>query len=211
MEPLPLTTFPLKCSLPKARVFIIFLSMVLCTAMLCLLQLKFLKPKIKDFYSFEVKDSRGRIVSLEKYRGKVSLVVNVASYCQHTDKNYIALQELHREFGPSHFTVLAFPCNQFGESEPGSSQEIDSFAKGNYGATFPIFYKIKILGSETEPAFKFLIDSSKKEPRWNFWKYLVSPEGKVVKFWRPEEPIENIKPEVASLIRQIIMKKKEDL
>ncbi|XP_074851671.1 putative glutathione peroxidase 8 isoform X1 [Carettochelys insculpta] len=211
MESLPLSTFPLKCSVPKARVFVIFLSMVLCTAMLCLLQLKFFKPKIKDFYSFEVKDSRGRTVSLEKYRGKVSLVVNVASYCQHTDKNYIALQELHREFGPSHFTVLAFPCNQFGESEPNSSQEIVSFAKGNYGATFPIFHKIKILGSETEPAFKFLIDSSKKEPRWNFWKYLVSPEGKLVKFWRPEEPIENIKPEVASLIRQIIMKKKEDL
>ncbi|KAJ7415038.1 putative glutathione peroxidase 8 [Willisornis vidua] len=140
-----------------------------------------------------------------------TLVVNVASYCQYTDKNYIALQELHREFGPSHFTVLAFPCNQFGESEPSSSQEIESFAKGNYGVTFPVFHKIKILGSEADPAFKFLIDSSKKEPRWNFWKYLVSPEGKVVKFWRPEEPIQSIKPEVASLIRQIIMKKREDL
>uniref|UniRef100_A0A8C8VDY0 Glutathione peroxidase n=1 Tax=Pelusios castaneus TaxID=367368 RepID=A0A8C8VDY0_9SAUR len=115
------------------------------------------EPMKVDFYSFEVKDSKGRIVSLEKYRGKASLVVNVASYCQHTDKNYIALQELHREFGPSHFTVLAFPCNQFGESEPSSSQEIESFARGNYGATFPIFHKIKVLGSETEPAFKFLI------------------------------------------------------
>lgn len=81
----------------------------------------------------------------------------MASYCQHTDKNYIALQELHREFGPSHFTVLAFPCNQFGESEPSSSQEIESFARGNYGVTFPVFHKIKILGSEAEPAFKFLI------------------------------------------------------
>lgn len=88
---------------------------------------------------------------------KATLVVNVASYCQHTDKNYIALQELHREFGPSHFTVLAFPCNQFGESEPSSSQEIESFAKGNYGVTFPVFHKIKILGSEADPAFKFLI------------------------------------------------------
>lgn len=85
------------------------------------------------------------------------MVVNVASYCQYTDKNYIALQELHREFGPSHFTVLAFPCNQFGESEPSSSQEIESFAKGNYGVTFPVFHKIKILGSEADPAFKFLI------------------------------------------------------
>ncbi|NXK78499.1 GPX8B peroxidase, partial [Amazona guildingii] len=210
MEPLT-TTYPLKSSVPKAKVFVVFLSMALCTTILCLLQLRFFKPKTKDFYSFEVRDSRGRSISLEKYRGKATLVVNVASYCQHTDKNYIALQELHREFGPSHFTVLAFPCNQFGESEPSSSQEIESFAKGNYGVTFPVFHKIKILGSEAEPAFKFLIDSSKKEPRWNFWKYLVSPEGKVVKFWRPEEPIESIKPEVASLIRQIIVKKREDL
>ncbi|XP_005060683.1 PREDICTED: probable glutathione peroxidase 8 isoform X1 [Ficedula albicollis] len=156
MDPLT-TSCALKCSVPKARVFVVFLSMVLCTTILCLLQLRFFKPKIKDFYSFEVKDSRGRIISLEKYRGKATLVVNVASYCQYTDKNYIALQELHREFGPSHFTVLAFPCNQFGESEPSSSQEIESFARGNYGVTFPVFHKIKILGSEADPAFKFLI------------------------------------------------------
>lgn len=71
MEPLT-TTYPLKYSVPKARVFVVFLSMVLCTAVLCILQLRFFKPKSKDFYSFEVKDSRGRIVSLEKYRGKVS-------------------------------------------------------------------------------------------------------------------------------------------
>ncbi|PKU31092.1 hypothetical protein llap_18605 [Limosa lapponica baueri] len=72
---------------------------------------------------------------------RVSLVVNIASYCQYADKNYIALQELHREFGPSHFTVLAFPCNQFRESEPSSSQEIESFTKRNYGVTFPVFQK----------------------------------------------------------------------
>ncbi|MEE6458224.1 hypothetical protein FKM82_000227 [Ascaphus truei] len=209
METLP--PYPLKCSSPKAKVFLVFFSMVLCTAILCLLQLKFLKPKGKDFYSYEVKDSKGRSVSLGKYRGKAALVVNVASACKHTDANYRALQELHREFGPSHFSVLAFPCNQFGESEPGRNQEIDTFAKGNYGATFPIFSKIKILGSEAEPAFRFLVDSTKKEPRWNFWKYLVNPQGQVVKLWRPEEPIENIRPEIAAIVREIIMKKKVDL
>ncbi|XP_015686632.1 probable glutathione peroxidase 8-B, partial [Protobothrops mucrosquamatus] len=86
-----------------------------------------------------------------------ALVVNVASYCQHTGKNYNMLQELQREFGPYHFTVLAFPCNQFGELEPGLNDEIIYFAKSNYGVTFPIFSKIKILGSEASPAFKFLI------------------------------------------------------
>ncbi|KAK9408549.1 putative glutathione peroxidase 8 [Crotalus adamanteus] len=115
-------------------------------------------------------------MSLERYRGKAALVVNVASYCQHTEKNYNMLQELQREFGPYHFTVLAFPCNQFGKLEPGLNDEIIYFAKSNYGVTFPIFSKIKILGSEGSPVFKFLIDASKMEPRWNFWKYLISPE-----------------------------------
>lgn len=179
--------------------------------MLFLLQLKFLRPKINSFYAFEVKDAKGRVVSLEKFKGKVTLVVNVASDCQLTEKNYLAMKELHKQFGPFHFSVLAFPCNQFGESEPRSSQEVESFVRQNYGVTFPIFHKIKILGSEAEPAFKFLIDSSKREPRWNFWKYLVNPEGQVVKYWRPEEPVEAIKPDIVELIRQIIVKKKEDL
>ncbi|KAJ8778466.1 hypothetical protein J1605_013653 [Eschrichtius robustus] len=207
----PLTAYPLRCSGPKAKVFAVLLSMVLCTVMLFLLQLKFLKPKINSFYTFEVKDANGRTVSLEKFRGKVALVVNVASDCQFTDRNYLALQELHKEFGPFHFSVLAFPCNQFGESEPRPSKEVVSFARNNFGVTFPIFHKIKILGPEAEPAFRFLVDSSKKEPRWNFWKYLVNPEGQVVKSWRPEEPIEIIRPEIAALIRQMIIKKKEDL
>ncbi|XP_004483544.1 probable glutathione peroxidase 8 [Dasypus novemcinctus] len=207
----PLTAYSLKSSGSKAKLFAVLLSLVLCTVMLFLLQLKFLRPKINSFYTFEVKDAKGRPVSLEKFKGKVSLVVNVASDCQLTDRNYLALQKLHKDFGPSHFTVLAFPCNQFGDSEPRPSKEVESFARNNYGVTFPIFHKIKILGSEAEPAFRFLIDSSKKEPRWNFWKYLVNPEGQVVKFWRPEEHIEAIRPDIAALIRQMIIKKKEDL
>ncbi|XP_011378913.1 probable glutathione peroxidase 8 isoform X1 [Pteropus alecto] len=208
----PLTAYPLRCSGPKTKVFAVLLSMVLCTVMLFLLQLKFLKPKINSFYTFEVKDAKGRPVSLEKFKGKeVTLVVNVASDCQLTDRNYLALQELHKEFGPFHFSVLAFPCNQFGESEPRPSKEVVSFARNNYGVTFPIFHKIKILGPEAEPAFRFLVDSSKKEPRWNFWKYLVNPEGQVLKSWRPEESIEVIRPEIADLIRQMIIKKREDL
>lgn len=81
----------------------------------------------------------------------------MASDCQLTDRNYLALQELHKEFGPFHFSVLAFPCNQFGESEPRPSKEVVSFARNNFGVTFPIFHKIKILGSEAEPAFRFLV------------------------------------------------------
>ncbi|XP_006983720.1 putative glutathione peroxidase 8 isoform X1 [Peromyscus maniculatus bairdii] len=207
----PFAAYPLKGSGSKAKVFAVLLSMVLCTVMLFLLQLRFLKPRVNSFYSFEVKDAKGKIVSLEKFKGKASLVVNVASDCRYTDKSYLALKELHKEFGPYHFNVLAFPCNQFGESEPRSSKEVESFARKTYGVTFPIFHKIKILGPEAEPAFRFLVDSSKKEPMWNFWKYLVNPEGQVVKFWRPEEPLEAIRPHVSQMIGQMILKKKEDL
>lgn len=202
----------LKYSVPKARMFIVFLIMMICTGGLFLLQNAFLKTtKFKDFYSFEVKDLKGRTVSLEKFRGKASLVVNVASYCEQTERNYKGLQGLHRELGTSHFNVLAFPCGQFGDTEPGSNRDIEAFAKEKYGVSFPIFSKIKIMGSEADPAFTFVTDSAKKAPKWNFWKYLINPQGQVVKFWKPEEPIENIKKDVVELVREIILKKKVEL
>uniref|UniRef100_A0A3Q2XWA8 Glutathione peroxidase n=1 Tax=Hippocampus comes TaxID=109280 RepID=A0A3Q2XWA8_HIPCM len=110
---------------------------------LFLLQTQLLKPqKPVDFYSFEVKDAKGKTVSLEKYRGKASLVVNVASHSEQTEAAYGSLQELHRELGTSHFNVLAFPCGQFGDTEPGTSSYIEAFAKSTYGVTFPFFGKI---------------------------------------------------------------------
>ncbi len=80
----------------------------------------------------------------------------MASGSELTEQNYRALQELHRELGTSHFNVLAFPCSQYGDTESGTSREIEAFAKSNYGVTFPIFSKIKIMGSEAEPAFRFI-------------------------------------------------------
>lgn len=87
---------------------------------------------------------------------KISLVVNVASQSEQTEENYRFLQELHRELGTAHFNVLAFPCGQYGHTEPGSSRDAESLAKSSYGVTFPILSKIKIMGSEAEPAFKFI-------------------------------------------------------
>ncbi|MBN3282181.1 GPX8 peroxidase, partial [Polyodon spathula] len=200
----------LKNSVPKARMFIVFITMVMCTGGLFLLQNTLLKTtKSKGFYSFQVKDLKGRTVSLERFRGKASLVVNVASYCEQTDRNYKGLQDLHRELGTSHFNVLAFPCGQFGNTEPGSNRDIETFAKEKYGLSFPIFSKIKIMGSEADPAFTFVTGSAKKVPKWNFWKYLINPQGQVVKFWKPEEPIENIKKDVVELVREIILKRVE--
>ncbi|XP_069780456.1 probable glutathione peroxidase 8 isoform X2 [Narcine bancroftii] len=155
MESVPV--FLLKPWTPKARIFTVFACMLVCLAALCVLQFKLFKHKNKDFYSFQVLNSRGKLVSLEKYRGKASLVVNVASQCEYTEKNYRGLQQLQRELGPMHFNVLAFPCHQFGKSEPGTNSQIDSFAKSTFGATFPIFGKIRVLGNESEPAFRYLV------------------------------------------------------
>ncbi|XP_018614576.1 putative glutathione peroxidase 8 [Scleropages formosus] len=208
----PLLGYPVKSSVPKARKLILFLSTALCVGTLFLLQTKVFKPrKAKDFYSFEVRDIRGRTVSLEKYRGKASLVVNVASHCEHAERSYRALQELHRELGTSHFNVLAFPCGQFGDTEPGSNRDIEAFVKSNFGVTFPIFSKVKIMGSEPDPAFKYITDSVQKMPKWNFWKFLVNPEGKVVRYWKTEEPMEQIRQEAAALVREIILKKRVEL
>ncbi|XP_056143599.1 probable glutathione peroxidase 8 [Lampris incognitus] len=201
--------YPTKSSSPKARMFTVLLSMTVGVGCLFLLLAKPRRPR--DFYSFEVKDARGRTVSLEKFRGRASLVVNVASRSENTEVNYRSLQELHRELGTSHFNVLAFPCGQFGDTEPGSSRDVEAFAKAEYGTTFPFFGKIKIMGSEAEPAFRFLTDSIQKIPKWNFWKFLVNPEGKVTRFWRADEPMESVRQEVTALVRQIILKKRVEL
>ncbi|XP_048205872.1 glutathione peroxidase 7 [Perognathus longimembris pacificus] len=164
-----------------------------------------------DFYDFQVVNIRGKLVSLEKYRGSVSLVVNVASECGFTDQHYRALQQLQRDLGPHHFNVLAFPCNQFGQQEPDSNREIESFARRTYSVSFPMFSKVAVIGTGAHPAFKYLTQTSGKEPTWNFWKYLVAPDGKVVGAWDPTVSVEEIRPHIISLVAKLILKKREDL
>ncbi|XP_027890887.1 putative glutathione peroxidase 8 [Xiphophorus couchianus] len=204
--------YPTKSSKARIKRLRVLVSMTVGVGCLFLLQTHLVKPRRqKDFYSFEVKDAKGRTVSLEKYRGKASLVVNVASHCQHTEASYKSLQELHRELGTSHFNVLAFPCGQFGDTERGLSRDIEAFAKSTYGVTFPFFSKIKILGTEAEPAFRFLTDSVQKIPKWNFWKFLVNQEGKVIRFWKTDESMESVRKEVTALVREIIIRKRGEL
>lgn len=197
---------------PKAKKLTVLLSLAVGVGGLLLLHTQVNKANTPtDFYSYEVKDAKGRTVQLEKYRGKVSLVVNVANPGEQTEAQYRALQDLHRVLGPSHFTVLAFPCGQFGPTEPMTSRDTEALAKSSYGLSFPFFSKIKILGSEAEPAFRFLTDSVQKIPKWNFWKFLVNTEGKVVRFWRNDEPMENVRQEATALVREIILKKRVEL
>ncbi|KAM9324919.1 glutathione peroxidase 7 [Gastrophryne carolinensis] len=179
-----------------------------------LLLLFYLAPSLqkdRDFYTFKMINIRGKLVSLEKYRGSVSLVVNVASQCGYTDGHYKALQKLQRDLGPHHFNVLAFPCNQFGHQEPGTEREIESFVRKQYSVSFPMFSKIAVNGIGANAAFKYLTESSGKEPDWNFWKYLISPDGKVVNAWGPTLSVEEIRPHITEQVRKLILKKKDEL
>ncbi|KAK1164269.1 glutathione peroxidase 7-like [Acipenser oxyrinchus oxyrinchus] len=185
--------------------------MLLSFVTLLLLTFTSLAAKVKDFYTFKVVNIRGKLVSLEKYRHSVSLVVNVASECGFTEGHYRALQQLHRDLGPYHFNVLGFPCNQFGQQEPGSDKEIESFARRTYSVSFPMFSKIAVVGTGANNAFKYLVESIGKEPDWNFWKFLVDTNGKVVDAWGPNVPVDEIRPQVTALVRQVILKKKEEL
>lgn len=135
-----------------------------------------------SLYDFEVQDIDGRPAKLNKYKGKVVLVVNLASACGFTPQ-YTELQELQNKYSKG-FTVLGFPCNQFGAQEPGSNSDIKSFAKRNYGVTFPLMAKVDVNGKDADPLFDWL--KSKKggflnsDIKWNFSKFLCDKNGNVV-------------------------------
>jgi glutathione peroxidase len=120
-------------------------------------------------------------VDLGAYRGKVTLVVNVASYCGYTPQ-YKGLEALHRELSSKGFAVLGFPSNDFGEQEPGSAAEIAQFCRLTYDVTFPMFGKVETHGPNQSPIYRHLATSGQL-PAWNFAKYLIGKDGKVVAFY----------------------------
>jgi len=131
----------------------------------------------------------GQDASLADYRGKALLVVNVASQCGLTPQ-YTQLEELQKTYGDRGFSVLGFPCNQFGAQEPGSADEIETFCSTHYGVTFPLFAKADVNGENRQPLYTELTKIADDEGhdgdiRWNFEKFLVSPEGDVVARYSP--------------------------
>ncbi|XP_033637059.1 glutathione peroxidase 7-like [Asterias rubens] len=146
-----------------------------------------------NFYSHFVMDGQGREISLEVFRGKPALVVNVASECGYTQNHYEDLVWASQQPGiDEELHILAFPCNQFGQQEPKGAEEIIAFARETYGATFPIFGKIDVIGEYADPAFKYLSASSGREPDWNFWKYLIDRQGRVIDAWGPTTQVSEI-------------------
>lgn len=139
----------------------------------------------KSIHQFTVKDSKGKDVDLSIYNGKVLLVVNVASKCSFTNSNYTQLTELYNKYNDKGFEVLAFPCNQFLNQEPGTSEEAQQFACIRFKAEYPIFQKVQVNGPDTAPVYQFLKSSKGgflgSSIKWNFTKFLIDKEGKVIK------------------------------
>jgi glutathione peroxidase len=129
-----------------------------------------------------VLDMNNKEVNLSSYNGTVLLIVNVASECGNTPQ-YAGLEDIYKEFQPQGFEILAFPCNDFGEQEPGTNEEIKTFCSSNYGVTFKLFDKIKVLGPDKSSLYAVLTDNSvtyKGDVKWNFEKFLISRDGKIV-------------------------------
>ncbi len=145
--------------------------------------------KTMSVYDIKVKDINGQELTLEKYKNKVMLVVNVASKCGFTGQ-YEGLEKLHEKYSSKGLAVLGFPCNQFLAQEPGSEKEIKEFCSLTYGVKFDMFSKIDVNGNNTHPLYKFLKSSSSgimgtDMIKWNFTKFLVDKNGKVLKRYSP--------------------------
>jgi len=146
---------------------------------------------MSELYDINVKDNNLNDVEMSEYKGKILLIVNVASKCGFTPQ-YKDLESLYKKYKDQGLEVLGFPCNQFGAQEPGSNEEIQSFCHLNYNVTFKLFDKIDVNGPKTSPLFKHLKNQSPgilgtEGIKWNFTKFLVNKDGEVVKRFSPKD------------------------
>ena len=138
-------------------------------------------------FDFSVRNIQGEPVTLDRYRGKVLLLVNVASRCGLTPQ-YADLEALYTQYRDRGLEVLGFPCNQFMNQEPGSEAEIQQFCQTQYGVQFPLFAKIEVNGSGRHPLYQWLTDATQPQPgdiQWNFEKFLIDRSGQVVARFAP--------------------------
>lgn len=178
-------------------------------------------------YDFTVQDKDGNMVSLSEYKGKTVLIVNSATECGFTPQ-YANLQNMYKKFQDKGFVILDFPCDQFGHQAPGSDSEIHQFCTSRFGIKFPMFHKIEVNGENEAPLFKYLksekgftgFDMSnafaqaiisilkKKDPdyeknsdiKWNFTKFLIDKNGKVLKRYEPTENMEKLEADIEAIL-----------
>jgi glutathione peroxidase len=156
-----------------------------------------------SIYDFTAKSLSGKDVSLGDYRGQVLLIVNTASKCGFTPQ-YEGLEKLYEELHPKGLTVLGFPCNQFGKQEPGSESEIGEFCQVNYGVSFQMFAKIDVNGPDEHPLYTYLKHERSglfgNRIKWNFTKFLVGRDGKVVARYAPTTKPKDLEKPIAKLL-----------
>ena len=150
-----------------------------------------INAQVKSFHSFTVENLEGEKVELSSFKGKKVLVVNTASKCGLTPQ-YEDLQKLYSEYSANGFVIVGFPANNFLNQEPGSNEEIASFCQTNYGVTFPMMAKISVKGEDIHPLYKWLTTKEENgvmdsEVKWNFQKYLIDENGKLIDMVPPKE------------------------
>jgi glutathione peroxidase len=144
----------------------------------------------QNFHSFKVQDNQGKTYDLAQHKNQVTLVVNVASKCGFT-KQYTGLEALYREYKSQGFTILAFPCNQFGAQEPGTNEQIQEFCSLTYDVTFPVLAKIDVNGDKSAPVYTWLKSAAPgllgtEAIKWNFTKFLIAKDGAVLQRYAPQ-------------------------
>lgn len=157
-----------------------------------------------SIYDFSATSLEGKSVDLSSYKDKVLLIVNTASQCGFTPQ-YQGLQALHEKYASLGLEVLGFPCNQFGQQEPGNATEIQSFCETRYGVSFPLFEKIDVNGPQAHPLFQYLTKTAPgilgtEAIKWNFTKFLVDRQGKVIKRYPSLTKPEDLTKEIEALL-----------
>ena len=154
-------------------------------------------------YDITATSLAGEDVPLKRFEGQVLLIVNTASACGFTPQ-YRGLEALQKQLGPRGFSVLGFPCNQFGKQEPGDAKAIEQFCASNYGVSFPMFAKIDVNGDDAHPLYRYLKNQKSgllgSSIKWNFTKFLVDRSGQVVARHAPTTTPESLKKEIEALL-----------
>lgn len=172
-----------------------------------LIAMSFTSLRAESIFEIPVRDIDGQATSLAPYKGRVLLIVNVASECGYTSQ-YSALETTFKKYQPRGLTVLGFPCNQFGGQEPGSNAEIKRFCSTSFRVTFPLFEKIEVNGANRHPIYTVLAGKQSPFPgnvAWNFGKFLVGRDGTVLK--RFDSDAEPDSPEVVKAIESALAAK----
>ena len=159
---------------------------------------------MSSIYDFDAQSIDGKPVSLEQFRGKTLLIVNTASACGFTPQ-FGGLEKLHQSYGARGLVVLGFPCNQFGSQDPGSNEEIGAFCQKNFAVSFPMMSKIDVNGAEAHPLYQWLSAEApgllgSKAIKWNFTKFLVGKDGRVLKRYAPQDAPEKLAKDIEAAL-----------